>query len=67
MRTAERRVAWAEWAGWICKEPEGSYCQTLRRVVDRRPPSGNRQGFFFVSEIAADRELRNQVPGSVAV
>ena len=38
---------WAEWAEWTCKEPEG--CLTVRRPerrLDRRPPSGNRRGFF---------------------
>ena len=42
-----RRGVWAEWAGWICKEPEGSFSPDAQRLVDREPPSGNWRGFFF--------------------
>jgi hypothetical protein len=56
MRTAGRRAAWAEWAGWTCKEPGGSLRSVdHRRLVDRRPPSGNRRGFLFVERPYADR------------
>ena len=49
MPTAVRRAAWAEWAAWTCKEPRGSLQPGARRLAreDRRPPSGNRRGFFF--------------------
>src|SRR5215471_18719042 len=46
--TAPRAVAWAEWAGWICKEPEGfeqSGAQTLTNKNPRRETGGG----FFVS------------------
>jgi hypothetical protein len=48
MRTALRAVAWAEWAGWTCKERQRSLLPDARRLAreDRRPPSGNRRGFF---------------------
>jgi heme oxygenase len=46
MHTAVRRVAWAEWAGWTCKEPEGFCSSDVLRLVDRKPPAGNCRGFF---------------------
>ena len=42
-RTALRAVAWATWA---CKERQRSLLPDVQRLVDRRPPSGNRRGFF---------------------
>jgi hypothetical protein len=49
MRTAaEPRAAWAEWAGWTCKERQRSLRPDAQRLdrEDRRPPSGNRRGSF---------------------
>jgi len=46
MLTAVRRVAWAGWAGWICKEPRGSLLPDVRRLVDRETPGGKLPGVF---------------------
>ena len=47
MPTAVRRAAWAEWAGWTCKEPEGSLRSDVhRRLVDRETPVGKPAGVF---------------------
>ena len=48
MLTAVRRVAWAEWAGWTCKERQRSLLPDVQRLAreDRKPPAGNCRGFF---------------------
>ncbi len=53
------RAAWAEWAGWICKERRRSLLPDVQRLAreDRRPPSGNRRGFLF-SRLEVDRCVR---------
>jgi hypothetical protein len=50
MLTAVRRAAWAAWAGWTCKERQRSLLPGVQRLAreDRKPPSGNRRGFFFL-------------------
>jgi hypothetical protein len=55
MPTAVRRAAWAEWAAWTCKEPQGSLLPDAQRLVDRRPPSGNRRGFLHSREAMQTR------------
>ena len=49
MRTAaEPRAAWAEWAGWTCKERQRSLLPDAQRLAreDRKPPAGNCRGLF---------------------
>ena len=45
-RTALRAVAWAEWAGWTCKEPEGSLLFDAQTSIDRETPVGKPAGVF---------------------
>ena len=47
MPTAVRRVAWAEWAGWICNERKRSLLSDAHTSVDRRPPVGDYRGPFI--------------------
>jgi len=62
MPTAVRRAAWAEWAGWTCKERQRSVRPDVQRLVreDRKPPAGNCRGFFVCGEPICGQ---GQVPG----
>ena len=54
MPTAVRRAAWAEWAGWTCKERQRSLLFDAQRQVDREPPAGNCRGFFVLARSQVD-------------
>ena len=57
MPTAVRRAAWAEWAGWICKERRRSLLPDVQRLAreDRKPPAGNCRGFFCFQDCAVNQ------------
>jgi hypothetical protein len=59
MPTAVRRAAWAEWAGWTCKERRRSLLFGARTSIDRETPAGKPAG-VFVFGIAQDglRKIR---------
>ena len=48
MPTAVRRAAWAEWAGWTCKEPEGSLRSGVQTLTNKNPRRETGGGFSFV-------------------
>ena len=46
MPTAVRRAAWAEWAGWTCKEPRGFEQSDVQNVEKIETPVGKPAGVF---------------------
>ena len=52
-----RRAAWAEWAAWTCKEPQGSLLPDARRLVDMKTPGGKLPGVFVVGARPVGRQI----------
>jgi hypothetical protein len=67
MRTAaEPRAAWAEWAGWTCKEPKGFCNPDVQRLAreERKAPVGKPAGVFSFERLTIHFGFRTVVPCS---
>jgi len=54
MPTAARRAAWAEWAAWTCKEPEGSLRSDVQPSTNKDPRRETGGGFFVLGAVPSN-------------